>query len=156
MSPMSFWKVVLLFIILGGQAMAEQLWSLQPLKRMELPGAGDAQSWDGHIDIAANHRQFALETDQGITALLADLKQRGLLNETMVLFSGEFGRTPRINRKAGRDHWVPVGGGLIAGGGMQTGQVIGSTTKDAGHPDKRPVKYQEILATVYHSMGIVV
>ena len=69
---MSLWKIVLLFIILGGQAMAEQLWSLQPLKRTELPRAGDALSWDGHTDIAAKHRQFSLKTDQGIAALLAD------------------------------------------------------------------------------------
>ena len=58
MSPMSFWKVVLLFIILGGQAMAKQLWSLQPLKRTEVPRAGDAQNRDGHTDIAANPRHL--------------------------------------------------------------------------------------------------
>jgi hypothetical protein len=97
---MSLWKIVLLFIILGGEAMGEQLWSLQPLKRTELPTAGDAQSWDGHTDIAANHRQFALKTDQGIAALLADLKQRGLLDSTLMVCCGELGRTS-ASREAG-------------------------------------------------------
>jgi hypothetical protein len=69
MSPKSLWTVVLLFIILGGQAMAEQLWSLQPLKRTELPRAGDARSWDAHTYIAANHRQFAMETDHGVSVI---------------------------------------------------------------------------------------
>ena len=67
---------------------------------------------------------------------------------------GEFGQTPKINDKAGRDHWAPVAGALFSGGGMRMGQVIGSTDKIAGQAASRPVHYRDILATVYHNLGI--
>ena len=66
----------------------------------------------------------------------------------------EFGRTPKVNKKAGRDHWPRASCAVLAGGGMRTGKVIGSTTADAGQPDNRPVAFQEILATMYHNLGI--
>ena len=88
------------------------------------------------------------------SALVTDLHERGMDKDVTVLVCSEFGRTPKINKNAGRDHWPPASCALLAGGGLRTGQVIGSTTKDAGHPDQRPVKYQEILATLYHNMGI--
>lgn len=92
--------------------------------------------------------------DQGITALVDDLHDRGLLNDVTVIAWGEFGRTPRINQSAGRDHWPQVSCALLAGGGMKTGQVIGSTNRLAEYAVNRPVDYREVLATAYHNLGI--
>ena len=79
---------------------------------------------------------------------------RGLLETTLVITAGEFGRTPRINKKGGRDHWAPVSCALLAGGGMRTGQVIGSTNRLGEYAQDRPVHMQEIVSTVYHNLGI--
>ena len=92
--------------------------------------------------------------DQGITALLDDLEERGLDRDVSVVIWGEFGRTPRINKLGGRDHWPQVACALLAGGGMRTGQVIGSTNRYGEHPKDRPVHFQEVFATLYHNMGI--
>ncbi len=77
-----------------------------------------------------------------------------MLDDVTVIAWGEFGRTPRINKNAGRDHWPQVSCALLAGGGMKTGQVIGSTTDDGGYPKDRPVHFQEVFATMYHCLGI--
>ena len=151
---MSFGKVVLLFIILGGQAMAKQLWSLQPLKRMELPRAGDAQSWDGHTDIAANHRQFALKTDQGIAALLADLKQRGLLDSTLAVCCGEFGRTSDSQGSRGRDHNSNAFTAWFAGGGVRGGVHYGKTDPFGYRTVENPRHLHDLHATILHLCGI--
>jgi uncharacterized protein (DUF1501 family) len=74
--------------------------------------------------------------------------------DVSVVVWGEFGRTPRINKEGGRDHWPAVSCALLAGGGMRTGQVIGSTTPDGGYADERPVHYQDVFATLYHNLGI--
>ncbi|HEV3022642.1 MAG TPA: DUF1501 domain-containing protein, partial [Pirellulales bacterium] len=79
---------------------------------------------------------------------------RGLAEDVSLVVWGEFGRTPKINKEAGRDHWAPVNGCLLAGGGMRTGQVIGSTDKLAAAAASRPVHYQDVLATVYQRLGI--
>jgi uncharacterized protein (DUF1501 family) len=92
--------------------------------------------------------------DQGIAALIEDLHQRGLQDDVSVVAWGEFGRTPRINKDAGRDHWPQVSCCLLAGGGMRTGQVIGSTNRLGEVPQDRPVHYQEVFATLYHRLGI--
>lgn len=92
--------------------------------------------------------------DQGFTALLDDLRERGMDKDVSVLVWGEFGRTPRINKNGGRDHWPQVACALLAGGGMRTGQVIGSTNRFAEHPKDRPVHFQEVFATLYHNLGI--
>jgi len=110
--------------------------------------------WDYHGNNFGQMKERLPLVDQVLSALVTDLHERGMDKDVTVLVCSEFGRTPKINKNAGRDHWPPASCALLAGGGLRTGQVIGSTTKDAGHPDKRPVKYQEILATVYHSMGI--
>ena len=86
--------------------------------------------------------------------LVQDLHDRGLDKDVSVVVWGEFGRTPVINKSAGRDHWPKVSNALIAGGGMRMGQIIGSTTKDGGEADDRPVTFQEVFATLYHSVGI--
>ncbi len=101
-----------------------------------------------------NARDHLPALDQALSALLDDLKDRGLDRDTSVLVWGEFGRTPKINSKGGRDHWPQVGCALMAGGGIRTGQVIGETNARAEHPINRPVHFQEIFATLYHNLGI--
>ncbi len=92
--------------------------------------------------------------DQGMSALVEDLVQRGLDRDVSVVAWGEFGRTPIINKNAGRDHWPAVGCGLLAGGGLKTGQVIGATDRLGGEPVDRPVHFGEVLATLYRQLGI--
>ncbi len=92
--------------------------------------------------------------DQGLAALLDDLHERGLERDVSVVVWGEFGRTPTINKDAGRDHWPRVSCGLLAGGGLRTGQVIGATDKTGGEPKDRPVQFSEVFATLYHALGI--
>jgi uncharacterized protein (DUF1501 family) len=77
-----------------------------------------------------------------------------MLNDVTVIAWGEFGRTPRINKKAGRDHWPQVSAAILAGGGMRTGQVIGSTNRLGEHAQDRPVHFQELFATLYRNLGI--
>jgi hypothetical protein len=110
--------------------------------------------WDSHgknFDLIRDH---GTKLDQCFTALIEDLEARGMLNDVSVVVWGEFGRTPRINKDAGRDHWPQVSCALLAGGGMKTGQVIGSTNRLGEHAKDRPVTFQEIIATLYHNMGI--
>ena len=101
-----------------------------------------------------NARDHLPALDQALSALLDDLKDRGLDRDTSVVVWGEFGRTPKINNKGGRDHWPQVGCALLAGGGIRTGQVIGETNALAEYPTKRPVHFQEIFATLYHNLGL--
>jgi uncharacterized protein (DUF1501 family) len=89
-----------------------------------------------------------------MSALIRDLEARGLLDEIAVVAWGEFGRTPKINRNAGRDHWPRVGGALLTGGGLQTGQVLGSTTRWGEEPLSRPVHFRDVFATLYQRLGI--
>ncbi len=111
--------------------------------------------WDFHSN---NHSELKNKYlplwDQGVSALVQDLHDRGLADDVSVVTWGEFGRTPKINNKAGRDHWPQVGGALLAGGGMKTGQVIGSTDRLGGEPNDRPVHFGEVIATVYKQLGI--
>ena len=93
--------------------------------------------------------------DHGLHALVTDLEERGLLDEVTIVAWGEFGRTPRIDPKTGgRHHWPRVGPAILAGGGLQTGQVIGATDRTASTVISRPVHYQDIFATVFHNLGI--
>jgi hypothetical protein len=112
--------------------------------------------WHGrpHGTTFENARHHLPVLDRGLCALLEDLRVRGLEKDVTVLVWGEFGRTPKINKEAGRDHWPQVGCALLAGGGMKTGQVIGSTTADAGLAKERPVHFQEVFATLYHNLGL--
>ena len=110
--------------------------------------------WDTHGGNFRHLKQHLPLFDQGISALVEDLYLRGLDKTTTLVVWGEFGRTPKINKDAGRDHWSRVNGALLAGGRMKTGQVIGSTDAAAGEAKDTPVHYQDILATVYHNLGI--
>ncbi|MBS0210100.1 MAG: DUF1501 domain-containing protein [Planctomycetes bacterium] len=112
--------------------------------------------WHGrpHGTTFENARHHFPIFDQGITALLEDLRERGLERDVSVVVWGEFGRTPRINANGGRDHWPAVSCAMLAGGGMRTGQVIGSTNRLGEHAQDRPVQFKEVFATLYRNLGI--
>jgi hypothetical protein len=99
-------------------------------------------------------RELLPTLDQALSALLEDLDRRGLLDTTLVLATGEFGRTPRLNHNGGRDHWPGVWSALLAGGGTSRGQVIGASDAEGASPADRPVTPPELLATSYRSLGI--
>src|SRR5262249_41664149 len=92
--------------------------------------------------------------DAAVASLLEDLSDRGLLAETLVLLIGEFGRTPRFNKEGGRDHWPACFSVLLAGGGVRGGQVYGASDKIAARPSANPVPPQDLIATLYHCLGI--
>ena len=110
--------------------------------------------WDHHGSIEKQMRYFAPRLDQALTALVEDLDQRGLLDYVTVIAWGEFGRTPRINGNAGRDHWPQANCALLTGGGMRVGQVIGSTNRLGERPSDRPVHMHQVISTLYHNLGI--
>lgn len=110
--------------------------------------------WDSHKNNFGMVRGFGAKFDQAFSALVEDLDSRGLLGDVTVLAWGEFGRSPRINKDAGRDHWPQVSCALMAGGGMRTGQVIGATNRLGEYAQERPVHFQEIHATLYRNLGI--
>ncbi len=111
-------------------------------------------NWDWHRDLFREARGTLPLYDLGMSALLDDLQDRGLLDDIAVVAWGEFGRTPKINQDAGRDHWPKVGGALVAGGGMRGGQVIGSTTRWGEEPLSRPVHFRDVFATLYRQLGV--
>jgi hypothetical protein len=110
--------------------------------------------WDHHGDNFGALRQDLPLLDQGLSALLTDLYQRGLDKDVSVVVWGEFGRTPTINKDGGRDHWPRVSCALLSGGGMKTGQVIGSTDRLGGEAVDRPVQFGDVFATLYNRLGI--
>jgi len=110
--------------------------------------------WDTHGGNFRHLRQHLPLFDKGISALIEDIYARGLDKDVTVLVWGEFGRTPKINKDAGRDHWARVNSALFAGGGMKVGQVIGATDSQAGAAKDDPIQYPNVLATVYHNLGI--
>jgi len=113
--------------------------------------------WDWHGPDGKNFVQARIDMpllDQALFALVSDLHERGLDRDVSVVAWGEFGRTPKINNQAGRDHWPQVSCAMLAGGGMRTGQVIGQTDRLGGYAARRPVTFQEIFATLYHNVGI--
>jgi hypothetical protein len=110
--------------------------------------------WDWHGGNFQRGRQDMPMLDQGVSALVEDLHNRGLDKDVTVIVWGEFGRTPKINKDAGRDHWPKVSCALMAGGGMRTGQVIGSTNRFAEEARDRPVDFQDVFATLYQNLGI--
>jgi hypothetical protein len=113
--------------------------------------------WDWHGPDGKNFVQGRKDMpllDRAVTALVTDLHERGLDQDVSVIVWGEFGRTPRINSNAGRDHWPQVSCALMAGGGMKTGQVIGATNRLGERAVSRPVTFQEIFATLYTTLGL--
>lgn len=117
-------------------------------------GYTDGQ-WDTHFNNEEHLRdELAPLLDQSLTALIVDLKQRGLLESTVVLVTGEFGRTPVINPKRGRDHWPNCWSLALGGGGIQGGQIVGASDKDGAYVAERPVSLGDLYATIYKCMGI--
>ncbi|MDB5306832.1 MAG: hypothetical protein JWO38_1034 [Gemmataceae bacterium] len=114
---------------------------------------GRVQNWDHHGDIFPALKRNVPPLDTGVAALLDDLSARGLLDETMVVVVGDFGRTPKIVGN-GRDHWAPCFFGLFAGGGVRGGQVIGRSDKTGAYPATTPYSPDDLGATVYHVLGV--
>ena len=113
------------------------------------------QDWDTHVDNFGLMRNTLLPPmDLAVSTLLDDLHERGLLDSTLVAIFGEFGRTPRINANAGRDHWDKVFSVMLAGGGLKSGVVVGSSTRAGDVPLDRPIHFNDILATIYHQLGV--
>ena len=116
---------------------------------------GKNSSWDTHADNFVNLKNNLLpHADRGLSALLDDLDESGMLDSTLVIISGEFGRTPTINKDAGRDHWGPAMTSLFAGGGVQGGRVIGETDDIAAYPISDRQTPENIAATMFHTLGI--
>ncbi len=110
--------------------------------------------WDTHGQNFQTLRRQLPQVDKGIANLVTDLHERGLLDDTVIVMWGEFGRTPRINQNAGRDHWSPVMSALVAGGGMRMGQAIGASTARGERPQDRRYTVPQVLATLYRTIGI--
>ena len=110
--------------------------------------------FDTHSKNFPRMRNLVPIVDHALAALEVDLRSRGLLDEVLVVAWGEFGRTPKVNSKGGRDHWPRVSPAIMFGGGIRTGQVIGATDKIAGECTERPIHYQDIIATMYQHLGL--
>ena len=111
-------------------------------------------SWDMHDRIKDGIARSVPDFDKALARLLTDLDDRGLLDSTMVMVSSEFGRTPKINKTDGRDHWPKVFSVMLAGGGVKRGTVYGTSDSLASEPDMNPVSVQDLAKTVYHQLGI--
>lgn len=110
--------------------------------------------WDHHQQITQNMRRLLPSLDRGFSTLINDLDERGLLDDTLVMVSSEFGRTPKINADAGRDHWSKVFSVALAGGGIKRGAVVGSSGATASEPEETPISPEDLAATVFHQLGI--
>ena len=124
-------------------------------------GGNVANVWDNHGPFEGKNgtemlqQEYCLPSlDQGYSALMEDLSNSGLLDETLVAMYGEFGRTPKLNKANGRDHWGACQSAVLAGGGIRGGQVYGSSDAEAAYPRSNPVSPEDMLATIYHAMGI--
>ncbi len=110
--------------------------------------------WDMHGQIAQSMRNTAPALDHAISAFVTDINQRGLENDILLVVTGEFGRTPRINGSAGRDHWAPLSTLALAGGGLRMGQTVGESNARAEVPRTTPITPQDLMATVFHVLGM--
>lgn len=114
----------------------------------------DVDWWDDHYTIEKNLRKRLPVYDQALSALIEDLHDRGRSDDVLIAAFGEFGRGPRIDANAGRGHWPKAMHAVLSGGGLRSGQIVGSTTSDGGEPLDRALKPEDLLATIYHSLGI--
>ncbi|MAT13896.1 MAG: hypothetical protein CMJ46_01345 [Planctomyces sp.] len=135
-------------------------WGEQALLARRLVEAGvryvslNTGYWDDHSNIERNLNNKLPRHDRAVGALIQDLAQRGMLEDTLVVSAGEFGRTPKINGDAGRDHWPQAQSILFAGGGLRHGQIIGSTNAKAEYPTSKPMSVEDFCATIYYSLGL--
>ena len=127
-------------------------------RRLVEAGAGcvtlSIGGWDTHGQNFVQLKRQLPQVDRGVANLIQDLHDRGMQNDVVTVMWGEFGRTPKINMNAGRDHWGPVMSALVAGGGLKMGQAVGATTARGERPKDRPYPVQRVLATLYRAMGI--
>ena len=113
-----------------------------------------SSGWDTHFDGFNRGRELTTQIDQPTAMLITDLKQRGMLDKTLVVWLGEFGRTPRVNPRAGRDHYPQAFNAVLAGGGIRGGQVIGETNDAGTEVIERPVAVTDLFRSIYHGLGI--
>jgi len=128
--------------------------SLVRVNWTRVAGAVNNGHWDTHSQNTRGLQQLMPIMDAAYSTLLEDLSMRGLLDETLVVWMAEFGRTPRLNGAAGRDHWGSVFSVALAGGGIRGGMVHGASDNIAGYPRDGRVRPQDLLATVFHALGI--
>jgi hypothetical protein len=110
--------------------------------------------WDMHGQIKQSMERLGPQVDQAVAAFVNDVNQRGLADDILLVITGEFGRTPRINGSAGRDHWAPLSTLALAGGGLRMGQAVGESTAKAETPRTSPIRPQDLMATVFHVLGL--
>ncbi|MFO0877636.1 MAG: DUF1501 domain-containing protein [Gemmataceae bacterium] len=110
--------------------------------------------WDMHGQIAQGMNNLGPQVDHAVAAFLEDVHARGMENDILLVITGEFGRTPRINGSAGRDHWAPLSTLALAGGGLKMGQVVGQSSEKAEVPRSTPITPQDLMATVFHVLGL--
>jgi hypothetical protein len=110
--------------------------------------------WDMHAQIAQGMKSLGQQVDHAVAAFLEDVEARGLSDDILLVITGEFGRTPRINGSAGRDHWAPLSTLALAGGGLKMGQVVGQSSEKAEVPKTTPITPLDLMATVFHVLGV--
>lgn len=110
--------------------------------------------WDMHGNIARSMQSRSPQMDQAVSAFIEDIYQRGLDEKILLVITGEFGRTPRVNRNAGRDHWAPLSTLALSGGGLKMGQVVGESSSKVDVPKTTPITPQHLMSTVFHVLGL--
>ena len=110
--------------------------------------------WDMHGNIARSMKSRSPQMDQAVSAFIEDIYQRGLSEKVLLVITGEFGRTPRVNKNGGRDHWAPLSTLALSGGGLKMGQVVGESASKVDVPKTTPVTPQQLMATMMHVLGI--
>jgi uncharacterized protein (DUF1501 family) len=110
--------------------------------------------WDMHQQIETNMKRRSPEFDQAVSAFVSDVAQRGLSDDILLVITGEFGRTPKVNKNAGREHWAPLSSLVLSGGGLRMGQVVGESAPKADMPKSKPIRPQDLMATMFHVLGI--
>ena len=110
--------------------------------------------WDMHGKIKDSLTKRCPQLDHAVAALIEDMSQRGLMDNILLVISGEFGRTPKVNKNGGRDHWAPLSTLAMAGGGLKMGQVVGESASKIDVPKTTPIRPQDLMATVFHVLGI--
>jgi hypothetical protein len=113
-----------------------------------------SKGWDTHVDGFTRAKELTAEIDQPMAMLISDLRNRGMLEKTLVVWLGEFGRTPKVNPRAGRDHYPRAFNAVLAGGGVRGGQVIGETNDAGTEVIARPVTVNDLFRSIYHTLGI--
>ena len=115
---------------------------------------GDIDGWDHHKKIIPSCEFLCPPLDGAVSAFIDDVRERGLDEQVLLIITGEFGRTPRMNKEAGRDHWAPINPLILAGGGLKMGQVIGASDSHGAYPRERPILPEDLMATCFHVLGI--